>query len=103
MPRKDGTSLRAHLETLRDQHGVDHPLLKQQAVPFGAEELWRIFWDLNRGRQNAGFGPSKLSYTDIHAWSVLMSYPIAPWQVDAVMKLDAAFMGAVSKEIRDAT
>jgi hypothetical protein len=98
MPSPDGASLRDHLEVLRDA-GVEHPLLNKIHLPPGSESLWSIFWSLNTGRQNYGFGPCRISWSDMLAWCQLNQYRLAPWEVSILKTMDDAFVSTAMKEL----
>jgi hypothetical protein len=46
------------------------------------------FWSLDSGRDGNGFGPNKLRYSEIVAWSNLHGIELAPWEVDMIKELD---------------
>ena len=59
-------------------------------VPDGGESLWRHYWRLRRG--------ATISYVEVAEYSRLCGWPLEPWEVDALMAMDAA----VEAQIREA-
>ena len=57
-------------------------------MPFCVEHLWQWFLELNQGRGTGGFGPSRLTYIDIDAWSRLTRTIIRPGEVRAILAVD---------------
>lgn len=100
MPRRDGSSLREHFEALREA-GFEHPLLQQGQIPMGAEAVWSIFWSLNSGRQNHGFGPVRFSWADLRAWSELFGHRFELWELRIIKAMDDTFVTTASKELDD--
>lgn len=53
---------------------------------------WSAFIALSNNR-SAGFsGPNPITYEQIKAWKELTEYPLSPWEVDVITKLDSIYM-----------
>lgn len=57
-------------------------------MPLFAAHVWAIYIDLCQTRQSGGFGPSRLSRHDIHAWE-RDERRLERWERQAIMQLDA--------------
>jgi len=60
-------------------------------IPPGAEHLWLWFNDLDAKRQ-AGFSINALSWGDIAAYFTLHGIKPMRWEIDAIARLDNAFL-----------
>jgi len=69
-------------------------------MPDSLGYLWEFFLDLNVTRDNYGWGPTKLKYREIAAWCDLTQQKLDPWELEALLRLDSAFLsvGHGSKE-----
>ena len=56
--------------------------------------LWQLFLQLSRTRGNTGYGLLPLSLVEIEAWTRLMCCPILPWELQAMLLLDSAYMAS---------
>jgi len=59
--------------------------------------LWGFFLDLSRQRTNNGFGVLPLQYADIYAWTRLNEQPLDRWELDAILRLDGAYLASANK------
>lgn len=93
-PQKvDGKPLRDHLESWGDQTGrVHHRLAEAPRLPFGCEQLWKDFLDLHSARASTGFGPARISYTDLDAFQRVNNVRLSAWQIEAIRKADNAYL-----------
>lgn len=87
-----GSSVGDHLKSARRQKGKPEP--KAPALPPEAVHLWDTFLELTRRRHGNGFAPLPITHQDIRAWSELKQWPLAPWEIDAILALDDAFLSA---------
>ena len=65
--------------------------------PNAGNHLWLWFMDLCRSRSASGFGPQGIPYTELKAWSSLNGIKLAPWEVETLRALDAAYLAASAK------
>ena len=66
-------------------------------LPEPVKYLWGFFLDLSRQRGSNGFGVLPLSYSDIHAWQQLNELSLDRWELDAILRLDGAYLACVNK------
>jgi hypothetical protein len=54
-------------------------------------------------RQSSGFGPMKLSWSEIDAFNRLSGLVLRPWEIEVIEALDGAWMAAqaTSKEVEE--
>lgn len=85
-----GTTLREHLQSHAQHTGkeADYEIF----LPDGAEDLWRIFWELGLGRASNGFGYNPISYLEIKAYCDLMAEELTPWQILVLKQMDRVFL-----------
>jgi hypothetical protein len=83
--REGGHSIASHYEAVAKVKGLKKPM----APPLAPEvrHLWQTFLELHRTRPT-GFGPSPISFFEIDAWQRLKRWPLDPWEVEAIRKLD---------------
>lgn len=67
-------------------------LLGAPSCPAGCEELWRIFGELHSCRGNSGFGPTRITYTDLDAFQRVSGTTLKPWELEAIRRADAAYL-----------
>lgn len=67
-------------------------------LPECAAHLWAYFWELSRSRSHNGFGYLALQYVDIEAWSRLTKQTLDPWELNAIVKLDALYLESLAKK-----
>lgn len=65
--------------------------------PWLMEHVWTAFIELNSARPAGGMGPGGITYEGIQAWMSVTGKRLAGWEVDAVKKLDAAWMQVQSQ------
>lgn len=93
--RHGGASLNDHFASVARQTGRKAPAAP--ALPPEARHLWHTFLELHRTR-SSGFGPSSIRYAEIDAWQRLKRTPLDPWEVDAIVALDEAWMDIALSE-----
>lgn len=59
--------------------------------------LWGFFADLHSARGSSGFGPSPLAFSDIEAWSRLSGNHLDPWELRAILGIDAQYMASAAE------
>jgi len=92
-PQEDGVPLIDHLLAVEEKSGqTPQVLLDAPACPPGCEELWRIFGELHSCRGNNGFGPTRITYSDLDAFQRVSGIVLQPWELDAIRAADRAFL-----------
>ncbi len=96
-PDKDGITEREHLEQVERQIGRRPEALEPPTVfPQLLSHVWSVFCVLSNSR-TAGFsGPNPITYEQIKAWKELTETPISTWEIEAIKRLDAVYMGVVN-------
>ena len=91
---KDGISEREHLEQVEKQTGRRIEALESPTeFPQLLSHVWSAFCRLSNSR-SAGFsGPNSISYLEIQAWKEVTGTPLKSWEVEAVKRLDAVYLG----------
>lgn len=85
-------SLKEHLELIEEQTGKTPKELETKPFPMLVQYIWSAFVGLSDGR-SAGFsGPNPLSYTEIKAWMDLTNEHLSPRDIEAIKKLDTAYL-----------
>jgi hypothetical protein len=69
-------------------------------MPDAMVYLWIWFCELDAGRGGNGFGLNPLSYSEIQAWTQLKRVDLAPWEVEAIKRIDSVRI-RVSQEKRE--
>jgi hypothetical protein len=67
-------------------------LVDAPPMPSGCEDVWRIFNELHACRGSSGFGPSRISFIEMDAYSRLKGIRLAPWEIECVQRADLAFI-----------
>ncbi len=98
MPKKDGQSLRSHLEQVEKVTGKKPAELEQIEPPYAARYIWEWFWELHQGRGAGMSGPLPLSWAEIKAWCDLRGLRLENYETDAIRSMDMAFLQAVDDE-----
>jgi hypothetical protein len=76
---------------------VRPPALTPPRLPHAGVHVWSWFLDLHNGRGGGGFGPAPLSWHDFEAWARLRGLAPEGWEVDALLRLDQAWLTEMSK------
>ena len=98
-PLPDGGSQRLHLEAVYRATGkMPATLAEIPPMPDELAYLWHWFLDLDAARGSNGFGISPLSYVEIKAWSDLTRNTLAPWEIEAIKRLDAVRIRVVNEK-----
>lgn len=88
----DGTTQRAHLESVERQTGRRPSALDGPEPPVDGTHVWAWFLELSAGRGSNGFGPNPISWLDLLAWTVLTGTITRPAEINAIMALDQVWM-----------
>lgn len=65
--------------------------------PYDLEYLWDIFWDLRDSCPGNGFGPVRLSHTELLAWQTVMRVRLTPLECSVIKALDAEYIHMYSQ------
>lgn len=76
--------------TKRSPEGLENP--NEFPTPLGY--VWSSFVSLNSARTGGFSGPNPITYQEIQAWKELTNAPITPREVDAIKRLDKAYLNA---------
>ena len=94
----DGATLREHYEALAERTGrTVAEIAGLPDCPHGCELLWRDFMALSASRGSNGFAVLRLSWSEIEAYQRVNRISFAPWEIDAIRRLDSAFIDQASK------
>lgn len=97
-PRKDGRTLREHLESVARQTGFAPAALESDAqLPNEVDYLWFWFCRLS-GRRQAGMALCPISWPQIESFFRLMEIVPDEWELTALELLDNAWLEAVANE-----
>lgn len=99
--RHGGASLHDHLASVARQLGRKMP--EPPPLPPEARHLWQTFLELHRTRPSNGFGAGAIPYAEIDAWTRLKRTPLDPWETDAIVALDEAWLEAQAGDGADTT
>lgn len=97
----DGTTRRAHLESVERQTGRRPAELDGPELPADGSHIWAWFLELSVGRGSNGFGPDPISWLDVLAWTVLTRTIARPAEIEAIMALDRAWLAAQAGNVHD--
>tara|TARA_R110001599_G_scaffold348271_1_gene575386 strand:+ start:294 stop:626 length:333 start_codon:yes stop_codon:yes gene_type:complete len=93
-PDKDGITEREHLEQVERQTGRRIEALESPTdFPMLISHVWSAFISLSNDRSQGFSGPNPISYEQIKAWKELTETPISSWEVEAIKRVDAVYMG----------
>lgn len=65
--------------------------------------LWNKFLSLHEGRTYGINGVNPISYVDMDAWMRVTGNSLDSWEVDAIMKIDKAWIKAYTNEDEEKT
>jgi hypothetical protein len=97
VPDKDGVPQREHLLEVERQTGRTPLALEGPDFPELLDHVWSAFLSLNTSRGQGYSGPLPLNYQEIESWKRLTGSLLSPWEVKAIMRLDAIYLRVVSK------
>jgi hypothetical protein len=90
---EEGGTVLDHLKAVERSSGVTPTfLLNGPALPKGCEQLWRTFSELHACRGSNGFGPTRITYTDIDAYQRVTGRRLRQWELEAIRAADAAYL-----------
>jgi len=94
----EGTTRRAHLESVERQTGRRPAELNGPDLPTDGSHIWAWFLELSAGRGSNGFGPNPISWPDLLAWTALTGTLTRPVEIDAIMALDRVWLSAQAEK-----
>ena len=65
-------------------------------VPPACTELWGTFLQLSRARRS-GMSAQALTLVDVQAWCQLHGVVLTSWELDTLLDMDSAAIGALNK------
>jgi hypothetical protein len=91
--RAGDAAVSEHMASVARQLGkpLEQVAGKPPDLPEGARLIWRAFLEMHNTRAG-GFGPGPITYAEIDAWQRVMCSRLLPWEVDALRKVDDAFL-----------
>lgn len=88
-PQDDGQPLLAHLKVYEEANERAHPLIADAPpLPDGLESLWSDFLELHDSRGSTGWGPARITFTDLQAWQSVRGTMLTPFEVDCIRRAD---------------
>lgn len=97
-PRKDGSTLRQHLQAVWRASGRKPKELDIPEMPPMVAHLWDIFGELSVARGSNGFGINAINYREITSWQHLSGVTLTPWEAETLIHLDRAVRAILSKD-----
>lgn len=96
-PDQNGIPEREHLEQVERQTGYRPPPLEPPVeFPDPLVHIWSAFCDLNAARSMGFSAPNPITYTELKAYMELTGTPLSPVDVDAIKRLDVAYLGVAN-------
>jgi hypothetical protein len=92
MPGPDGVTKRDHLKSVARQTKRQPKALLPRPFPHNIQYLWKWFRELSDARGYSSLGPHRIGYLDIVAWCWLFGTKPEPWELRAILQLDAEWM-----------
>lgn len=90
--------MRAYLEQVAKATGKPPTELIGPPFPDRYAHIWETFLSLHSGRSYNMGGPNPLSWSDIHAWNVLMRAGLKEWEVRAIKALDNLWLRTMGED-----
>lgn len=97
LPRKDGSRLISHYETVAEQTGEWPESMEYPEVPEAALDVWDWYWELRVAAGTGMNGPEPLRYNDIQCWAAIYGRTVLPAHDRLFRVLDSAYVSAVNK------
>lgn len=91
-----------HLRAVEEKTGVTPKALRDAPqLPEGCEELWRVFGELHACRTSNGWGPNRITYTDVDAFQRVSGITLKGWELDAIRRADRAYLAELASRQKD--
>ena len=82
-----------HLQLIWEKSGVCPALIANAPkLPDGCDQLWHDFLELHDSRGSTGFGPMRITFSDLHAWQTMRGLRLQGWELDAIRRADNAWL-----------
>ncbi len=94
-PRKDGTTLREHLESWSKQSGKQDPRLDPPRIPGVLSYLWGWFWDIIQGKGDAGW------WVTLQAWQQATGNTLTGTEAEILRMIYQKYDKAVFKKLKE--
>jgi hypothetical protein len=94
-PRKDGSTLREHLQSWSRQSGKWDERLNPPVIPERMAYLWEWFWQIIEGRGDQGF------WVTLEAWKQATGNELTWVEVDTLRQMATEYDKAVGKKIKE--
>ena len=101
-PRADGKTEKEHYAVVADSpfmvgakdEAADEVVAAAASLecPEDLVYIWDIFSSMQLGRQNSGYGPMRLSETDLYSWQLNHRFSLSVFEVDVIRSLESAYM-----------
>jgi hypothetical protein len=91
-----GETKRDALEKVFERTGKRPAELNGPELPPACERIYGIFHEMSAGRTFSMSGPAPLSNMDIFAWCSLAGQRLERWELQAIRRLDVAWIKAVN-------
>jgi hypothetical protein len=88
----DGATLREHLMKACRQTKIWPDEYREAPCPPCMALVWNWFQDLSARRTGNGYGPNPLSFTEIDTWARLSGITLTPFELQAIVALDAHYL-----------
>ena len=89
----EGGTVLEHLQAQERQTGeTPDALLAAPSLPDGCEPLWTAFRDLHACRGGNGFGPGRITFTELDAFQRVTGFQLQAWEIEAIHKADAEYL-----------
>lgn len=94
-PRKDGSTLRQHLDNYVKQSGIWDKRLDPPDLPRELLHLWGWFWDIVGGMGEGGF------WVALDAWARRTGNDLSPWEAEVIGQLHNEYQKAMGIKMRE--
>jgi hypothetical protein len=94
----DGKTLRQHLLSAQSASGITPPMLIDEDLAPGGDELFELAIELTESRPQ-GMGPaSGIPPSEIVAWQQLHGVRLSPWHVTTLRDIDRAMRAEAGRQ-----
>lgn len=94
--RKDGASERDHLLMEYNATGImPEALANEVQLPESIAHVWGYFEELHLDRTNNGFGPNRITSTNIKDWCELNRIRLERWEIQAIRRIDLIWFESI--------
>jgi hypothetical protein len=94
----EGATVMEHLLSVWERTGVKPARLADApAMPEGLSPLWHAYCDMRNSCPSNGMGPGRITFAELDAYQRVTGHRLAPWHVDAIRRVDVAYINATAK------